>query len=132
MGTTSTRTSYSIHQQVAPHVNNDDSQCDTIYDEEDKEMTEGEGDEGDEEDLEEEDEEKDKDEDENRTEEGSSTCTEESSDGGNEQVPLSNLSPEIQLFANQFPDFCKQFQVLSKIGEGFLSSNFYSYWYRYF
>lgn len=108
MATPSTRTSHSTHQQVDPHVDNNDSQCDTIYDEEDEEMTEEEN-----EDAHDNDEE-----DENITEEGSSACTEESSDGANEEVSLSNLSPEIQLFANQFPDFSKQFQVLSKIGEG--------------
>ena len=119
-GTTSTRMIHSIQAQVAPPVNNDDSQCDTIYDEDDEEMTEEE---------EREDKEGDVDKDlqeqeENITEEGSSTCTEESSDGANEEVSLSNLSPEIQLFANQFPDFCKHFQVSQQNRRRFLILRF--------
>jgi hypothetical protein len=95
--------------QLVPAMTIDDSQCDTIYDEE---MTEE-----DEDEEEEEEEEDDEDEEDETIAEASSSCT-QSSENTNEEISLSNLSPEIQNFIHQFPDFCKHFQIISKIGEG--------------
>ena len=94
-------------QLPAPSLDVGDSQCDTIYDEEqDEEMTE-------------EEENKDSNHDDDATiTEGSSTCTQESSREANDEVSISTLSPEIQNLLHRFPDFGKHFQILSKIGEG--------------
>lgn len=99
----------------APAVNDDDSQCETIYDEEDDEMTEEDDAEDDEGDVDEEDEEDDG----QTITEGSSTCSQESfHDANEEEASPSNLSQKIQHFAFQFPGLSEQFQILSKIGEG--------------
>lgn len=117
------------HHPLAPSANNDDSQCDTIYDEDgDEGMTEEE--EGNEDDDQDDDNDE-EDEEQTITDESSTTCTQESSNDASEEISLSNLSPEIHHFARQFPGFCEQFQIISKIGEGTGPIDLRSYLFRH-
>jgi hypothetical protein len=92
----------------------EDSQCETVCDED---MTEEEYDlngDVDEVEVEVEDEEGDE---ENLTD-GSSTCSARNSEDTDDETSQSCPSQEIQLLTTQFPEISDHFQILSKIGEG--------------
>jgi hypothetical protein len=92
------------HEELAEQRSGSGSE--TICDEEeDEEMTEEEEDDGGEED------------DENVTDTSSSQSADHS-DGGEQEIPLAQISPEIQEFIRQFPQVAEHFQIISKIGEG--------------
>jgi hypothetical protein len=90
----------------------EDSQCETVCDED---MTEEDYDlNGDVDDIEDEIEEN---EEENLTD-GSSTCSARNSEDTDDETFQSYPSEEIQLLNTQFPEISEHFQILSKIGEG--------------
>jgi hypothetical protein len=90
----------------------EDSQCETVCDED---MTEEDYDlNGDVGEMEDEDEE---DEEENLTDR-SSTCSARNSEDTDDETSQSYPSEEIQLLNAQFPEISEHFQILSKIGEG--------------
>jgi hypothetical protein len=87
----------------------EDSQCETVCDED---MTEEEYD------LNGEDEEEDEEDDEENLTDGSSTCSARNSEDTDDETSQSYPSQEIQLLKTQFPEISDHFQILSKIGEG--------------
>jgi len=91
----------------------EDSQCDTIYDDDDEEITE------EEESLETDykNEEDDADDAGDATEDLSTSDADDSDING-------DLSSEIQDFINQIPEITEHFQIISKIGEGIRTASF--------
>ncbi len=94
------------------NVNNDNgySQCETIYDGDDDEMTEEENDFEDKGDHHARDEEE-------QISDPSSTCNSETTE---EDVPLSRRSVDIEDLLQKMPNITQDYHILSKIGEGTL------------
>lgn len=101
------------HEELAEQRSGSVSET-TCNEEEDEEMTEEEEEEGGEEEEED---------DENVTDTSSSHSADHSDDR-EQEIPLAQISPEIQDFIRQFPQVAEHFQIISKIGEGMPSPNY--------